>query len=234
MKLHYDHEHYPKYCLGILALVWIICAIKPWDTFDWMLENVLTIIFVGLLIWSHKKFKLSNLSYTLITIFLILHTIGSHYTYAKMPLLDWLWPLIGATRNQYDRIVHFSFGLLLAYPIREVFLRIADVKGFWGYYLPFDVTASFSAIYEIIEFLTAAAVSPELGSAYLGSQGDEWDAQKDMLMAITGAFIAMCVTASVNWRIDRKFGKEMSDSFDVKGKKPLGEEKIESLLNGKN
>jgi putative membrane protein len=103
------------------------------------------------------------------------------------------------------------------------------VKGFWGYYLPFDVTASFSAIYEIIEWLTAVTTNPQLGSAYLGTQGDEWDAQKDMLMAILGSLITMTVTAIVNWKYNKKFGKEISESFTVKEKEPLGEVKLHEL-----
>src|SRR4029453_13759931 len=100
----------------------------------------------------------------------------------------------------YDRLVHFSFGLLLAYPIREVFLRVAKVKGFWGYYLPFDVTLAFSAVYEVIEWRGAAGGEPRGGGAFLGSQGDVWDAQKDMTMAGIGALVAMVVTALVNLR----------------------------------
>lgn len=217
---------FAKYCLGVLIIVFIWAAINPFDRKDWVLESILTVIFVTILILTYKKFRLSNLSYTLITIFLVMHTIGSHYTYAETPLLNWLWEMLGSSRNHYDRVVHFSFGLLLSYPIREVFVRITNVKGFWGYYLPFDVAASFSAIYEIIEWLTAVMVSPELGAAYLGTQGDEWDAQKDMALAILGAFITMLVTAFINWRYDKKFGEEISESFSVKNARPLGEVKL--------
>jgi putative membrane protein len=86
----------------------------------------------------------------------------------------------------YDRLVHFCFGLLMAYPIREMFLRVARVRGFWGYYLPLDVTMSFSMLYELIEWEYAACAGGEAGAAFLGTQGDEWDAQKDMAMATLG------------------------------------------------
>ncbi len=132
----------------------------------------------------------------------------------------------------YDRLVHFSFGFLLAYPIREMFMRIVHVKGFWSYYLPFDLTGAFSAAYEIIEWITARNVSPEAGLAFLGSQGDIWDAQKDMLMALIGAFIAMTIVALINMKYNRNFWKEIWESFRIsKNDKPLGEVKLQELIS---
>ena len=181
----------------IFTLVFIWAAINPLHPSDWALENVLTVIFIIMLIVTYKKFPLSDLSYILITIFMILHTIGSHYTYAEVPFGFWLQDIFGLERNHYDRIVHFSFGLMLAYPIREVFLRVAHAKGFWAFYLPLDVTLAFSGLYEIIEWAAAEVVGGELGAAYLGTQGDIWDAQKDMLAATVGAIICMSITALV-------------------------------------
>jgi putative membrane protein len=103
----------------------------------------------------------------------------------------------GLARNHYDRLVHFSVGLLLAYPVREVFLRVASTRDIWAYYLPLDVTLAFSALYEIVEWLVAATVAPEAGDAYLGTQGDIWDAQQDMLAAGIGALLCMIITAVV-------------------------------------
>ena len=179
------------------SIVWIWAAINPLHPSDWLLENILVIVFVVILIVVYKKFPLSDLSYIILTIFLTLHTIGSHYTYAEVPFGFWLQDVFGFSRNHYDRIVHFSFGLLVAYPIREVFLRIAHAKGFWAYYLPLDVTLAFSALYEIIEWGVAEVFGGELGAAYLGTQGDIWDAQKDILAATVGAIICMIITALV-------------------------------------
>lgn len=179
------------------SIVWIWSAINPLHPSDWLLENILVIVFVVILIAVYKKFPLSDLSYIILTIFLTLHTIGSHYTYAEVPFGFWLQDIFGFSRNHYDRIVHFSFGLLVAYPIREVFLRIAHAKGFWAYYLPLDVTLAFSAFYEIIEWGVAEVFGGELGAAYLGTQGDIWDAQKDILAATVGAIICMIITALV-------------------------------------
>jgi len=186
------------------TLVWIWAAINPLHQDDWLLENILVIIFVILLIVLYKKFPLSDLSYILITIFLTLHTIGSHYTYAEVPFGFWLDETFNLGRNHYDRIVHFSFGLLLAYPIREVFLRVAHVKGFWAFYLPLDVTLAFSALYEMVEWGAARVFGGELGAAYLGTQGDIWDAQKDMLAATVGAIISMTITALVRKKFKNK------------------------------
>lgn len=183
--------------------VWIITAIHPLDRRDWMLENILAVAFIVLLVITYRRFPLSELSYLLIAAFLTLHAVGAHYTYAEVPLGYWIKDWFGFDRNHFDRLVHFSFGLLLAYPVREIFLRVASARGFWAYYLPLDVTLAFSAIYEIVEWLVAVIVAPEAGAAYLGTQGDIWDAQQDMLAAGIGALLCMLITASVR-RYTRK------------------------------
>jgi len=183
--------------IGVYVIVWSIAAIKPLHPDDWLLENVLVVTFLPLLALTYKRFPLSDLSYVLITVFMILHAIGAHYTYSEVPFGFWLQQAFDFSRNHYDRIVHFSFGLLMAYPVREIFLRVANTKGFWAYYLPLDVTLAFSAVYEIVEWLAASATNPELGAAYLGTQGDQWDAQKDIGLAATGALICMILTATI-------------------------------------
>lgn len=182
---------------GLYATLWILLAFKPVYPTDWMLENILVVLFVGGLVATYKRFPLSDLSYILIVCFMSLHAFGAHYTYAETPLGFWMQDWFHFQRNHFDRIVHFSFGLLMAYPIREIFLRVARAKGFFAYYLPFDVTLAFSGAYEIIEMLVAVWVSPEAGDAYLGTQGDSWDAQKDMALAATGAVLCMVATAFI-------------------------------------
>ena len=181
--------------LAWYVVLWLVLAIHPLDRHDWVLENILVVAAVGLILGTYRIFPLSDLSYVVITVFMSLHTIGAHWTYAQVPLGFWIQDAFGFSRNHFDRIVHFSFGLLMAYPIREVFLRVASVRGFWAYYLPFDVTLAFSGAYEIMEWLIAATVAPGTGDAWLGTQGDIWDPQKDMAMAATGAVISMTVTA---------------------------------------
>jgi len=222
---------YKRFLLAAFVGVWIWAAIRPVARDDWWLENYLVFIFFPLILLLAHYFELSNISYTLITAFGILHVIGSHYTYSLVPFGYTLQHWFSADRNMYDRLVHFSFGLLLAYPIREAFLRIAKVRGFWGYYLPLDVTLALSAVYEIIEWLVAAKVDPQQALSFLGSQGDVWDAQKDMLSAGTGAFLSMLIVVIINFRYDRNFGREMRASFRLdKNDQPLGEFRLRKLL----
>ncbi len=183
--------------LFIYLVVWVVTAIQPLHPDDWLLENMLVFTFIPVLVLTYRRFPLSDLSYLTITVFMILHSIGAHYTYAEVPFGFWLRDAFQLSRNHFDRIVHFSFGLFMAYPIREIFLRVAHTKGFWAYYLPLDVTLAFSALYEIVEWMAAAATNPELGAAYLGTQGDVWDAQKDMGVAALGALVCMLLTAII-------------------------------------
>jgi len=130
----------------------------------------------------------------------------------------------------YDRLVHFAYGLLLAYPVREIFLRIADVRGFWGYFLPLDLTMSTSMIYELIEWGAAMAFGSELGQAYLGTQGDVWDSHKDMALASRGALCAVAVTLAINRHLGRDLAADWAASFRVVHPEPLGEEEIDRVL----
>jgi putative membrane protein len=230
-------RRYPLVLLVIFLLYAAAWAYHPIDPKDWMLENALAAAFVLALIVSCRRFPFSNLSYTLIFVFLCLHTVGAHYTYSLVPYDAWAKKLTGTTineifgfqRNHFDRLVHFCFGLLLAYPIRELFIRIAGVRGFWGYYLPLDVTMSFSMLYELIEWTAAMSFGSELGQAYLGTQGDNWDAQKDMALASLGALISMLLVATINWKFDKNFGAELRESFVVKGD-ALGEARLRELM----
>ena len=177
-----------------LAGLWIVTAIEPFDRRDWLLENLLVFIYGALLLLTYRRFAFSNLSYGLFGVFLSLHLIGAHYTYAETPFGFWLQDAFGLSRNHYDRIVHFAFGLLIAYPFRELLIRVAGVKPRWSNLLAVIMVLGFSGFYEALEAVVAVAVSPELGAAYLGTQGDEWDAQKDTALAALGAIVAMAVT----------------------------------------
>ncbi len=225
-----------KYYLLLIVVflaVWTWAAIAPKHQADWFLENLLVFFFVPLIIATGRYFRLSAISYTLLTLFMCLHVIGSHYTYAEVPFGYTLQQWLGAERNMYDRIVHFGFGFLLAYPIREVFLRLAKVKGFWGFYLPFDVCLSLSALYEITEWAVAVIVDPGAGTAFLGTQGDVWDAQKDMAVAGLGALLAMVIIMFVNARLDKSFWKDWRASFRLrKNDRPLGEVALKEMLKG--
>ena len=237
-----SHQKY-LLVLSILFLTeWAFLAIDPYDRKDWALENLLVLVFVVFLAFTYKRLPLSRLSYTLIFIFLLIHEIGAHYTYAKVPYDEWFMSLFGTSlneslgweRNNFDRVVHFSYGLLLAYPIREIYFRIADAEGFWGYFLPLDITMSTSMLFELFEWLAAELFGGELGAAYLGSQGDIWDAHKDMGLASLGALIAMLITIALNRYLQQDFAREWSESLKIKHRHPLGEDEIIRLWREKN
>lgn len=233
-----SHRDFFSILAASYAVLWIVLAIEPHDRLDWALENVLVVVAVIALFFSYKKLLLSRISYTLIFLFLCLHAVGAHWTYSLVPYDQVFQSVFGASfnglmgweRNQYDRIVHFAYGLLLAYPIRELFLRIAETRGFWGYFLPVVLTMAASMFYELVEWGAAEVFASELGIAFVGAQGDIWDAQKDMWLATLGAFIAMGVTAAINIRLQKDFAREWSESLRVKQNKPLGEDEIARLI----
>lgn len=179
------------------GLLWTWLAIAPVNRRDWLLENLLAVAFVSLLLLTRRRFSFSPLSYCLITLFMTLHAVGAHYTYAEVPLGFWLKDVFSLSRNPFDRLVHFGYGALLVYPVRELLVRLAGVGGFWSYYLSVSAILAQSGLFEVIESVVAVIVSPELGSTYLGTQGDEWDAQKDMASAFAGALLTMAVTLAV-------------------------------------
>ncbi len=192
---------------GLIAwyvVLWVFLAIDPVDRHDWLLENILAMGLVIILVTTYRRFPLSDLSYLFLTVFMTLHAIGAHYTYSKVPLGFWMQEWWGLERNHFDRIAHFSFGLLLAYPLRELFLRRVHVRGFWAYYLPISGILALSGFFEILESWVALLVRPELGEAYLGTQGDEWDAQKDMTVAVFGAFFTIMLTYALSKLVSQK------------------------------
>ncbi len=186
------HRNLPlKLMLAWLIGYWLLTAVTPLDRRDWFLENLLVFIYATLLVATYRRFTFSNLSYGLFTLFMTLHLTGAHYTYAEAPPGYWLMDWLDWQRNHYDRLVHFAYGLLLAYPFYEVLRRAAALHRGWARFLAINAILAFSGFFEVLEAIIAILVSPELGDAYLGTQGDTWDAQKDMGLAFIGACIAM-------------------------------------------
>lgn len=222
---------YPLVLGGVFVALSAILGISPQDRADWVLENLIALIFVAALAATTRRFPFSRISYTLIFAFLCLHAVGAHYTYSLVPWEAWVEDVTGRSpsavmgweRNHYDRFVHLCYGLLLAYPIREIFLRIADARGFWGYFLPLEMTIATSALYELIEWGAAMTFGGDLGVTYVGAQGDPWDAQRDMALAALGAIIAMTVTGVFAYRTQRDFAREWTESLRVKHPEPLDE-----------
>ncbi len=181
----------------IFFSVWLNTLIGTTDMKNWIMENTLVFLFLGLLIFSYKKQKFSDISYLLICIYLCLHVYGAKYTYAENPFGFWLQDVFHSKRNFYDRIVHFSFGFLLAYPMRELFLNYFKFPTWVGWALPIEITLSISGFYELIEWAVADVFFPAQGDAYLGTQGDIWDAQKDIFMATLGAILATTIVSII-------------------------------------
>ena len=232
------HQKFAATLLGLFLLVWIALAIDPWYRDDWLLENVLVFLLVPLLVLGYRRLPLSRISYTCIFLFLCLHEVGAHHTYAEVPYDAWAEKVFGTgisehfgwQRNHFDRLVHFLYGLLLTYPVREVFLRLTGAGGFWGYLFPLLVVMSTSMAFELFEWAAAVLFGGELGMAYLGTQGDEWDAHKDMWLATCGALGATVIIALVHKTLDRDFAREWAESLRVKHAEPLGETAIARLL----
>jgi len=190
------------------AVFWLLLAIQPFDRPTWLLENTLVFAGIGLLYGIRRHVPLTITSHVLVVLFLSLHAIGAHYTYSLVPYDaafqsltgDSLNGFLGLSRNHYDRLVHFCYGLLLVLPMRELLMHLAGVRGFWSYFLPLDLVMSSSLFYELLEWAAAVVFGGGLGAAFLGTQGDEWDAHRDMALAGIGGLIAILLVYARNRR----------------------------------
>jgi len=186
----------------LVFLVW--SGIRPHDRFTWVLEVAPILIGVPVLIWLYPTLRLTPLTYGLIWLHSLILMLGGHYTYAEVPLGYWMQGLLGFARNNYDRIGHFAQGFIPAMLAREIFIRRSPLRG--SRWLPFMVVCfclAFSALYELIEFWTALAAG---GAAtdFLGTQGDVWDTQWDMQLALIGAIVSLVALSGVQ---DRQLGR---------------------------
>jgi len=163
-------------------------AIDPKYPSDWLLENVLVFLFFPFLVWMDFKHHFSVVALSMLLVFASLHSLGSHFTYAEMEYFDFITKWMGFERNHFDRVVHFLFGLLV---FRTLFELVAiKIKTFRAaMFFTFTLVLSISTLYEIIEWLAAIIFHPELGIAFLGTQGDVWDSQKDTVAACLGAML---------------------------------------------
>jgi putative membrane protein len=187
-------QNIPKtlpWLLGAYAILFLVLAINPYDRPTWWAENLTIWIIVGAIVWLYlKKIRFSNLAYVLMFVLIYLHTIGGHYTFALVPF-DFVTDLFGFERNHFDRIAHFSVGFY-AFAVAEwLFVKKLVSNNFLLITYPIFVIATIAMGYEVIEWIYAASAAPEAGMAYLGSQGDIWDAQKDMLADTLGAIFAV-------------------------------------------
>ncbi|GIU48352.1 membrane protein [Shewanella sairae] len=178
------------------VLIW--SGINPKDQFTWFLEVAPAIIALPILIFTRKSFALTSLAYVLILIHCVILMVGGHYTYAEVPLFDWIADWTGGGRNNYDKVGHLAQGFIPALLAREVFIRLSVVKvGAWCNFLAVCFALAFSAFYELIEWWVAE-LTGEDAEAFLGTQGYVWDTQSDMAMALIGAIASVILLGRIH------------------------------------
>jgi putative membrane protein len=183
---------------------WIYGWFNCIDLQDWILENLLVVIGLSVLFLSRKWHQFSDLSYLCIFLFVLLHLYGAFYAYTQNALGAWLQNTFDLWRNPYDRIVHFSFGLFMAYPFRELLINKFKVSARASWLLPIEIAFSFGTIFELIEWGVSEVTTKETGETYVATQGDVWDAHKDIALAATGAAITMLIVYIFNRRRKKK------------------------------
>lgn len=189
---------YSIYARGLgfaLLVIWAVLAIHPFDRSDWLLENLLVFVAVPLLLRHGPRLGFDDGTWTCLFIFFALHLVGAHWTYAEVPVGS----LFGG-RNHFDRLVHFCYGLLMAKPTLDLFAARAQPVGIWKWIMPVLFLVSHGVVYEVLEWFAAELFGGELGVAFLGTQGDEWDAQKDVALASLGAVLGVTAWQLVSHR----------------------------------
>jgi len=202
-----DKKTYHLILLGSLLLFLLWSVINPYDLFTWFLEVLPVLIGIVVLIYLYPRFAFSNFVYTLIWIHAVILIIGGHYSYAEMPLFNWIRDTFLLDRNYYDRVGHFAQGFFPAIISREVLLRQTPLKqGKWLNFIIVSICLALSAAYELFEFAMAKALGATADS-FLGSQGDIWDAQWDMTYALIGAILALVILGRAHDRVMEKLNR---------------------------
>jgi putative membrane protein len=197
-----------RFALGLLtlfALAWVGLGISPHYREDWLLENILVVVAVPVLAIGWRHLPMTRLSYACLFAFALLHEIGAHYTYAEVPYDAFcqrylgfsLDAALGLERNTFDRLVHFLYGVLVTPACVELLDRVAPPRGLWRYLMPVSFIMAHSMLFELFEWLAATMFGGDLGQAYLGTQGDIWDAHWDMALAMLGSILAVI---ALGWR----------------------------------
>jgi putative membrane protein len=192
--------------LVVITAVFVWSAISPHDRFTWLLEVFPVMLGVPILVYLYPRFRLTPLVATLIAVHAVILMLGGKYSYAEVPFGFWMARTFHFTRNHYDRIGHFAQGFVPAMIAREVLIRRSPLRG--SRWLPFFVVCfclALSALYELIEFWTAIATG-SASDAFLGTQGDPWDTQWDMMLALIGAIVGLTVLGSWHDRQLRRIG----------------------------
>jgi putative membrane protein len=196
----------PLVLLGAAAVALAVSAVHPHDGFTWLLEVAPILIGVPVLVATRRRFPLTPLAYRLLFVHALILMLGGHYTYAEVPLGFWVRDALGLARNHYDRLGHFAQGFVPAILAREILLRRSPLRpGRWLFFLVCCVCLAVSACYEFIEWWTAL-LTGDSATAFLGTQGDPWDTQWDMFLALIGALTAQATLARAHDRQLERLG----------------------------
>lgn len=200
---------YPAILLIIVLVCWLWSGIKPHDTrLTWVLETFPFMVVLPVMLFTYRRFPLTNLTYTLIAIHAMILMLGGHYSYAKVPLGFWMEDWFDWSRNNYDKIGHFMQGFAPAICVREIVARTSPLKpGKWLGFMSIAVPLAFSAVYEIIEWL-ASLSNPTDTEAFLGTQGYIWDTQTDMFWCLVGSVVALILLTKLHNKLLLKIGTE--------------------------
>jgi len=197
---HHPTGREPLLLLIVGAVLLVLSGIGPYDRATWLLEVAPILITTPILVATARRFPLTPLAYRLIFVHALILMLGGHYTYAEVPAGFWLKRTLGLTRNPYDRLGHFAQGFVPAIAAREVLIRRSPIQpGRWLAFLVLCVTLAISALYELVEWC-AALIGGESAEAFLGTQGDQWDTQWDMFVALLGAATALLVFSRLHDR----------------------------------
>ncbi len=191
---------YHRFAVGLLALLLLVCAATvyapPAGRFSWLLEVGPGLVGVLALVLSYRVFPMSRLVYAGVFIHMLILIYGGVYTYANTPLGNWAKDAFDLSRNHYDRVGHLALGFFPAFIIREIYLRLTPLKrGGWLFFTVCSVALAIGAFWELLEWWITLLVASDVGTAFLGSQGDPWDAQWDMFLALVGAALAQAFFA---------------------------------------
>ncbi len=198
-------KKYPVVFTLITLFILIVSGFLANDKFTWLLETFPVMLGLPILFFTYKKFPLTNLLYVLLLIHILILSVGGIYTYAKVPLGFWMQDLFHFQRNNYDKIGHFAQGFVPAILARELLLRTSPLKpGKWLAYIVVSICLAFSAFYELIEWWTALSQGSD-ADAFLGTQGDIWDTQSDMLFALIGAVTALFLLSKYHNKLLKKY-----------------------------
>lgn len=196
---HWGRDRLSKSLLAICLVVWSLCAIQPLDPITWLIEQVALLIGLAALWWCRRRVLFSTGARIGMAALFCVHSIGTHFTYSLTPYDGLIVELFGGSlndvmgweRNHYDRFVHLVYGLSLALPFQQALTQIVSISPRAAAFLSLHLVLSTSAVYELIEWAAATIFGREVGMAYLGTQGDVWDAHADMALAGAGALVVL-------------------------------------------